>query len=611
MARLVREGDPPSVLRLSGLPLVLLAYLAMQERPQQRSHIARLFWPKTERANALRSLRQLLLRIRSVLPGAIEATHDVVGIEKDALPMDLLDFRERIRAGDLDRALELWRGPFLEGFERGESWELEEWVEQQRTRLESTLLSAVEVAAEGCLEAGQPDRAVALLERARHRLRGREELRALEVRALAAAGRVPEASGHLSVMDPEDRASAIRPLAEAVQDAKRLAVLDHGNNHEVAPSAGRPPSRHRAWAWPAAFSVLFVGTAASLVLSGPDGPPPLTIGDSASVLFCTSRATEGTQNQLFRMSLDGNTKHRVALGDACVGWWVESAGVLIASVMSEGGVRRLARYLPSPSNGIAEWTLQWIDEAANLRDPDFTRGSNSVVQGRWVVFEATDSLGNVDLYVLDAAEGGLRRLTDDPASEYAPTVDPAGGWVVFTSEVSGRGDLFRVPFEGGRVERLTDHPLPERTPDIHGDSVLFARGLGMDDEDGNLELILLDLTTGEETQLTDNDWNDYVARWSPNGRSICWQSERLGHYESEIMVMDLGSGEVTNVSSSPGRDADCHWSPDGSLMLYLSWRTGDAEIYLTAFPPDGSEALNLSRYPGEEHIVGTMPARQD
>ncbi|UCH24784.1 MAG: hypothetical protein JSV66_05455, partial [Trueperaceae bacterium] len=51
-------------------PLLLLCYLAL-EGPQERRHLAELFWPTS--TNALKSLSMALTRLRQGAPGVAEA----------------------------------------------------------------------------------------------------------------------------------------------------------------------------------------------------------------------------------------------------------------------------------------------------------------------------------------------------------------------------------------------------------------------------------------------------------------------------------------------------------------------------------------------------------
>ena len=112
------------------------------------------------------------------------------------------------------------------------------------------------------------------------------------------------------------------------------------------------------------------------------------------------------------------------------------------------------------------------------------------------------------------------------------------------------------------------------------------------DKDGDFELYLLDLATGAETQLTDNDTFDGLPAWSPDGAQIVFVSERDGNYE--IYRMDADGGNLTRLTDTPARETYPSFSPDGSLILFDTDRNGQGEIYI--MDPDGSNPHNLTEH---------------
>jgi predicted ATPase len=111
-------------------PLLLLTYLSL-EGSQSRRHLAELFWP--DAGDHMNSLTVALTQLRRAAPDLIEAndTHLQTSVECDAK-----QFLAALEGQDDARALELYKGAFLDGFflrDWGE--ELEEWVYAKRERL--------------------------------------------------------------------------------------------------------------------------------------------------------------------------------------------------------------------------------------------------------------------------------------------------------------------------------------------------------------------------------------------------------------------------------------------------------------------------------------------
>ena len=113
-------------------PLLLLAFLCL-EGPQERRHVAELFWPTA--ADGLNSLSRALSQLRQGAPEAVGADETRVWSTARSDAQALLGALERKAHAEV---AELYRGAFLEGiFLNDWGAELEEWVYEQRERLAS------------------------------------------------------------------------------------------------------------------------------------------------------------------------------------------------------------------------------------------------------------------------------------------------------------------------------------------------------------------------------------------------------------------------------------------------------------------------------------------
>ncbi|HWE62829.1 MAG TPA: AAA family ATPase, partial [Chloroflexota bacterium] len=119
----------------------LLAYLAVTGIPQARDGILALLWPESATAAARKNLRNSLWAIRAGVGTDVlsEGTHLALGA---GVWTDVQDFERHIAAGDHQRGLALYRGPFLDGLVLDEVPEFELWLTTQRARLEQTYLRA-------------------------------------------------------------------------------------------------------------------------------------------------------------------------------------------------------------------------------------------------------------------------------------------------------------------------------------------------------------------------------------------------------------------------------------------------------------------------------------
>ena len=142
-------------------PLLLLAYLAL-EGPQERGYLAELFFQGS--SNGRHSLSTTLSRLRSSAPGVVEAddTHVRTGVASDVGAL-----LGAVRGGDLERAVGLYRGRFLAGFDTGSvGTELEEWIYAQRESLAAKVRESLLDLGEQLAVPGQFEAAAEYAERA-------------------------------------------------------------------------------------------------------------------------------------------------------------------------------------------------------------------------------------------------------------------------------------------------------------------------------------------------------------------------------------------------------------------------------------------------------------
>lgn len=124
-------------------PLLLLAYLAV-EGPQDRRFLAELFWP--EAAQPRRSLAVALARLKRAAPDAVDVADGKVAC---AARSDAEAFFDHVERGEPMRAVELYRGPFLDGIDPVNAGaELEEWLYGTRELLSARASKAMLAVAE-------------------------------------------------------------------------------------------------------------------------------------------------------------------------------------------------------------------------------------------------------------------------------------------------------------------------------------------------------------------------------------------------------------------------------------------------------------------------------
>lgn len=107
------------------------------------------------------------------------------------------------------------------------------------------------------------------------------------------------------------------------------------------------------------------------------------------------------------------------------------------------------------------------------------------------------------------------------------------------------------------------------------------------------------------TRLTNGDWDDISPAPNPNGESIAFSSNRLGHWD--IFLMNLSSGELTQLTDTPEYEGAPSWSPDGSFIAYEAYRDENLEILVGPAEAPTSGEIRLTASPATDHSPAWAP----
>jgi DNA-binding SARP family transcriptional activator len=125
--------------------LAFLSVLAVAgDAGLSRDKIAALLWPEADTDRARHSVTQALYASRRAL--GVDDLFDAGGdvrLNRARLASDVQEFERAYAAGELERAAELYAGPFLDGFFLPGSPEFEQWTFAQRARLEDRVAAAL------------------------------------------------------------------------------------------------------------------------------------------------------------------------------------------------------------------------------------------------------------------------------------------------------------------------------------------------------------------------------------------------------------------------------------------------------------------------------------
>ncbi len=136
--QIVLNGQPLEI--TSHKAKALLYYLAMSRQVHSRQGLAGLLWTDMNEEAARRNLRVELLKVRTNLETFFIADRDTIAFDRTAdCQLDVLRFETNLRGEpnfeQIQEAVTLYRGEFLEDFHVRDAPFFEEWVTSERERL--------------------------------------------------------------------------------------------------------------------------------------------------------------------------------------------------------------------------------------------------------------------------------------------------------------------------------------------------------------------------------------------------------------------------------------------------------------------------------------------
>jgi Tol biopolymer transport system component len=132
-----------------------------------------------------------------------------------------------------------------------------------------------------------------------------------------------------------------------------------------------------------------------------------------------------------------------------------------------------------------------------------------------------------------------------------------------------------------------------------GRSILFQSN-----RSGRWQIYVMDADGGRVRALTSGDSNNNFPDWSPDNQRIAFVSDRDG--DEEVYVMRMDGSELRNLSSDPARDIHPYWSPDGAKLLFNSTRDG-AKLQIYEVNADGTGLKRLVKSPDEDTCARISP----
>lgn len=244
---------------------------------------------------------------------------------------------------------------------------------------------------------------------------------------------------------------------------------------------------------------------------------------------------------------------------------------------SPGGAELTVSYEPAPGAALGLMLINLENSQTRvLTRPDIQSGSDVDPRfspdGRTITFLRTIHRGQQELYSIPVQGGTAKALTRDGRQISAHDWEKSGRHIYFVSDRGGEFRLWRLPAGGGTPQPLGlfgSFPLQFSLARSGGFAVYAELN-----QDRNVWEF--DLAARRWTRLIASTGQDASPQYSPDGKEICFRSDRTGQERLWLAKSD-GADQIAitppGIEPSVGR-----WSPSGNAIVFNVPKTGEIHV---------------------------------
>ena len=299
------------------------------------------------------------------------------------------------------------------------------------------------------------------------------------------------------------------------------------------------------------------------------------------------------------------------------------SGDIIAYVTGNDGFLEIVLMSAKTGERIERVTKQFFREKYEEIRTDFSGFGRSLAwapDGDRIAFVAKHHDANYLLEVNILTEELTQYFKLDYDNVTSPDYDGSGERIIFSALREGQTDLYIIELLTGEIERLTFDPFNDTHPSWHPTTrkIVYTSERG-----GKNRLVLIDLNYGTERVLTDGTYNTISPTWTPDGESILFCSDRQSIYDVyKLEIVEKASVEedtVTETETQPGQqtrniahEVSLFTEDDRTELANRMWQVELTRLtnmmtgcFNPSLSPDGKQLL-FSAYQNGKYDVCTM-----
>ena len=209
-----------------------------------------------------------------------------------------------------------------------------------------------------------------------------------------------------------------------------------------------------------------------------------------------------------------------------------------------------------------------------------------------------------DVYVTSTDHRTTRRITNTPQQERGITFSKDGRTIYYAAERNGHWGIWKTSLTNKDDKYFTYAVKMEEEPVTAAGETCFQPQVSPDGEwiaylKDRTGIVIKNLKNGSERVLLDKDVNysysdgDQSFEWAPDSKHILCNYQKNGGWNNEdVAMIDIETGDITNLTESGYSDGGFRWALKGKAMTWTSDKGGyrshgswgsDRDVYLMFF----------------------------
>lgn len=199
--------------------------------------------------------------------------------------------------------------------------------------------------------------------------------------------------------------------------------------------------------------------------------------------------------------------------------------------------------------------------------------------------------GNPDLYVVGAGGGRPKRIAGYPGMNTGASFSPDGSKIAITLSKDGNLEIYVLRAQDGSVlQRLTNNRYIDTSPAWSPDGREIAF---VSNREGGPQIFVMNADGSNPRRVSTVGGFNQTPTWSPRAgvRILAYTTRDDAGGQLDIVTLDLGTGEMVRVTQSQGNNKEPTWAPGGRVLAFVSSRASGGGLYLANADGTGTPRL--------------------